>query len=111
MATLNTSSFPPRVLRSFEKFGRDVEVARKKRHLTVAALCERAGVSRALYNRVLHGSPAVSVGAHAMLLFALGLGTPFDELLDVAKDDTGLLLDEERLPKRVRPPRDRSGAL
>ena len=46
-----------------------------------------------------------------MLLFALGRGTPFDDLLDVAEDDTGLLLDEQRLPKRVRLPRDRSGAL
>ncbi len=111
MPAIKTSNFPPRILRAFEKFGRDVEVARKKRHLTVAALCQRAGVSRALYNRVLHGSPAVSAGAHAMLLFALGLGTPFDDLLDVAKDHTGLLLDEERLPKRVRPPRDTSGSL
>lgn len=107
----NTPNFSPRILRSFEKFGRDIEVARKKRHLTVAALCERAGVSRPLYNRVLHGSPGVSAGAHAMLLFALGFGTPYDNLLDAAKDDTGLLLDEERLPKRVRSSRNTSGAL
>jgi len=101
----------PRILRSLEKFGHDLEIARKKRRLTVAALCERAGVSRALYNRVVHGSPGVSAGALAMLLFALGRGTPFDDLLDVAEDDTGLLLDEQRLHKRVRLPRDRSGAL
>ena len=40
-----------------------------------------------------------------MVLFALGRGTPFDTLLDMAQDDTGLLLDQERLPKRVRPAR------
>jgi hypothetical protein len=46
-----------------------------------------------------------------MVLFALGLGTPFDAVLDVAKDDTGLLLDEARLPQRVRIGRRKTGAL
>jgi len=107
----SSSSLPPRIARSLEKFGRDVEVARKKRRLTVVALCERAGISRALYNRLIHGQPGTSVGAYAMVLFALGRATPFDNLLDVASDDTGLFLDEERLPQRVRVPRDTSGAL
>ncbi|KQU78025.1 MULTISPECIES: helix-turn-helix domain-containing protein [unclassified Rhizobacter] len=93
------------MLRSLQKFGSDVEIARKKRRLTVEALCARAGISRALYNRMVHGAPGTSASAIAMVLFALGRGTPFDELLDVTKDDTGLLLDQERLPERVRLPR------
>jgi hypothetical protein len=39
------------------------------------------------------------------------MGTPFDGLIDASKDDTGLLLEEERLPKRVRGPRNKAGAL
>lgn len=46
-----------------------------------------------------------------MVLFALGQGTPFDELLDVSKDHTGLLLDESRLPQRVRGPGKKTGAM
>jgi hypothetical protein len=46
-----------------------------------------------------------------MVLFALGMGTPFDSLMDAAMDDAGLLLEEERLPSRVSSPRKRSGAL
>lgn len=99
------AGLPSRVLRSLQKFGSDVEIARKKRRLTVEALCARAGISRALYNRMVHGAPGTSASAIAMVLFALGRGTPFDELLDVTKDDTGLLLDQERLPERVRLPR------
>jgi len=37
-----------------------------------------------------------------MALFVLGFGDPLGTLIDVSRDDTGLLLDEERLPKRVR---------
>ncbi|WP_431048977.1 helix-turn-helix domain-containing protein [Roseateles sp. L2-2] len=110
MASSAEVRFPPRVLRSLQKFGSDVEIARKKRRLTVEALCSRAGISRPLYSRMVRGAPGTSASAIAMVLFALGCGTPFDDLLDVAKDDTGLLLDQERLPVRVRPPR-KSGAL
>lgn len=46
-----------------------------------------------------------------MVLFALGQGTPFDELLDVSKDHTGLLLDESCLPQRVRGPDRKTGAM
>jgi hypothetical protein len=106
-----TSLLPPRIARSLLKLGRDIEVARKKRRLTISALCERAGISAPLYARLAAGAPGTSVGAYAMVLFALGMGTPFDSLMDAAKDDTGLLLEEERLPKRVRHPRNQSGAL
>jgi len=37
-----------------------------------------------------------------MALFVLGFGYPLRSLIDVSRDDVGLLLDEERLPKRVR---------
>jgi len=102
---------PPRIARSLAKFGRDVDIARKKRRLTVAALCERAGISVPVYWRLVEGAIGTSVGAYVMVLYALGLGTPFDNLLDAAKDDTGLLLDEGRLPRRVRTARNKTGAL
>ncbi len=110
MGTPSESKFPPRVLRSLQKFGSDVEIARKKRRLTVEALCARAGISRPLYNRMIHGAPGTSVSAIAMVLMALGRGSPFDDLLDVTRDDTGLLMDQEHLPQRIRLPR-KSGAL
>lgn len=106
-----TSSLPPRIARSLVKLGHDIEIARKKRRLTIASLCERAGISAPLYRRLVSGSPGTSIGAYALVLFALGRGTPFDTLIDVARDDTGLLLEEERLPRRVRVPRNKSGTL
>ena len=104
-------ALPPLVARSLLKFGRDIDIARKKRRLTVAAVCERAGISPPLYQRLVAGAPGTSVGAYAMVLFALGMGTPLDTLMDAARDSTGLLLEEKRLPKRVRISRKLTGAL
>ena len=101
----------PAVARSLVKLGRDIEVARKKRQLTVAALCGRAGISASLYKRMTEGRPGTAINAYAMVFFALGLGTPMADLVDAGRDDTGLMLDIERLPRRIRPRRDKSGAL
>ena len=111
MISKSHPEIPPRIARSLQKFGVDVEIARKKRRLTMAALSERAGISVPLYRRLVQGAAGTSIGAYAMLLFALGRGTPFDTLLDVGQDDTGLLLDTERLPQRVRMPRVREAGL
>ena len=101
----------PAVARSLVKLGRDIEVARKKRRLTVAALCGRAGISASLYKRMTEGRPGTAINAYAMVFFALGQGTPLADLVDAGRDDTGLMLDIERLPRRIRPRRDKSGAL
>ena len=93
---------PPTVKRSLTKFGSDIATARRKRGLTTRAVAERMGVAKNTYLRVEKGDPAVGVGAYAMALFVLGFGDPLNNLIDVSRDDTGLLLDEERLPKRVR---------
>jgi DNA-binding XRE family transcriptional regulator len=93
---------PPRVRRSFTKFGTDIALARRRRGITVAMMAERIGVSPSTYVRVEKGDPTVSMGVYAMALFALGLGDPFADLADPRQDDQGLLLDAERVPKRVR---------
>lgn len=111
METKPLKRTPSRTERSLVKFGADIEIARKKRRLTVKMVCERASISGTLYTRLIRGSPGTSLGACAQVLFALGVGTPFETLLDVAKDDAGLLLDEQRLPQRVRGPNAGKGAL
>jgi DNA-binding XRE family transcriptional regulator len=90
------------VRRSLVKLGRDVSVARRKRRITQAMMAERIGVAEATYLRIERGDPTVGIAAFAMTLFVLGLGTPFAELVDAARDDQALLLDVERLPARVR---------
>jgi hypothetical protein len=42
------------------------------------------------------------MGVYAMTLFVLGFPDAFADISDPRRDDTGLLLDVDRLPKRVR---------
>lgn len=96
---------PSSVRRSLAKLGHDLSLARKKRGLTVAMMAERLGVGKPTYLRVEKGDATVSMGVYAMTLFILGFGDGLN-VADPARDDQGLLFDEERLPKRVRVKKD-----
>ena len=93
---------PTGLRRSLSKFGHDLAVARRKRQLTVGMMAERTGLAKSTYARIEKGDPAVGMGAYAMALFVLGFGEALGDLTDARRDEEGLLLDEERLPKRVR---------
>jgi transcriptional regulator with XRE-family HTH domain len=93
---------PPKVRRGLKKLGEDIGIARRKRHLTVAMMAERTGTAQTTYQRAEKGDPKVSLGVYAMILFVLGFGDALADLIDARNDEQGLLLDVERLPKRVR---------
>ena len=93
---------PTGIRRSLSKFGHDLAVARRKRHLTIGMMAERTGLAKSTYARIEKGDPTVGMGAYAMALFVLGFGEALGNLTDARRDEVGLLLDEERLPKRVR---------
>ena len=95
-------TLPPKVKRALSKLGTDIAVARKKRGLTTAMMAERLGVAKSTYLKIERGEPTVAMGAYAMTFFVLGFDTALGEILDARRDDQGLLLDTERLPKRVR---------
>jgi DNA-binding XRE family transcriptional regulator len=97
---------PTKVRRSLAKFGGDIAIARRKRNLSVMMMSERLGVAKSTYFRVEKGDPTVSVGAYAMALFTLGFGDVLGDIVDPRRDDQGLLLDAQRLPKRVRTKRE-----
>ena len=93
---------PANLKRAIRKLGHDINTARRRRKLTVAMMTQRAGISKPTYLRVEKGDPNVSFGIYCMVLFALGEADRISDLLDISRDETGLLLDEARLPKRVR---------
>jgi transcriptional regulator with XRE-family HTH domain len=102
MRTASADLLPPPVRNSLRKLGSDLAIARRKRAFTVATMAERTGVAKNTYLKLEKGDPSVSLGAYAMALFVLGFENALSQLADVRTDDTGLLLDNERLPKRVR---------
>jgi len=105
MKSTVAETLPPRVKRALAKLGADVALARKKRSLTSLMMAERLGVAKSTYLKVEKGDPSVALGTYAMTFFALGFDDVLGDILDARHDDRGLLLDLERMPKRVRPPK------
>ncbi len=71
----------------------------------MAMMAERIGAAKTTYLKVEKGDPSVSMGIYAVALYVLGFGEAIGDIVDPGRDDVGLLLDIERLPKRVRPRR------
>jgi transcriptional regulator with XRE-family HTH domain len=70
--------------------------------MAVADLAVRAGTSPSTIARLEKGDPGVAIGTLADILVVLGLVDRLADLIDVRKDDLGLALDAERLPRRGR---------
>lgn len=102
MRSASADVLPLTVRRSLTKLGADLAIARRKRGLTMQMMSERLAVAKSTYVRVEKGDPSVSMGVYAMAFFVLGFGNPLGEVIDSRRDEQGLLLDAERLPKRVR---------
>lgn len=94
--------YPPSVQRALRALGRDIGIARRKRRLPMADFAVRMGVSQGTLIRLEKGEAGVSIGALAMALLALGELQRMEQVLDVSRDDTGLMLDVDSLPKRIR---------
>lgn len=90
------------VIRSIRKLGRDIRSARLRRRLPMSLVAERAGIFVKTLGSLEKGETGVSIGHVAAVIAALGMGTPFSDILDQKNDNFGLLLDEGRLPKRAR---------
>jgi DNA-binding XRE family transcriptional regulator len=102
MRSSNSDVLPVSVRRVLKKLGHDLAIARRKRRLTAMMMAERLAVARTTYLKIEQGDPSVAMGKYAMALFVLGLGDALGQIADPGRDEVGLLLDDERLPKRVR---------
>ncbi|HWK09126.1 MAG TPA: hypothetical protein VNR64_03695 [Vicinamibacterales bacterium] len=112
MKTSRTSAvLPVPVRRALRKLGSDIRDARLRRRIPVAVAAERASIGRSTLNRVEKGDPTVAVGIYATVLFVLGLENRVGDLADARNDATGLQLEEDLLPKRIRTPKPRKKRL
>jgi len=90
------------IKRALNTLGNDLRNARRRRRIPTALLAERSSISRTTLVKIEKGNPGVSLGAYASVLMALGMVDRLTTLADVKHDETGLMLEEERLPKRIR---------
>ena len=84
------------------KLGADIAIARKRRRFTQQRLADGAGVNVATIRRLEKADAGVSLGVLAMVLLTLGESGRLGDLIDVAKDDIGLVISINALPQRVR---------
>ena len=105
---MKKSNPSPSVRRALIRFGEDIKTARLKRRLPMALLAARAFIGLSTLEKIQKGDPGVSLGNYAAVLFSLGFGTPFANLLSSGADEVGLMLEKERLPKRIHQPRKRN---
>lgn len=92
----------PKSKTALERLGRDIRGARLRRGIAVADLAIRAGTSPSSVGRLEKGDAGVAIGTLADVLVVLGLVERLADLIDIRKDDLGLALADERLPRRGR---------
>ena len=87
---------------ALSQLGRDIQTARKRRRMSVADFCSRIGVSDKTLAKLERGDGGVRLETLAMALLALGMLDRLVEIADPASDSTGIGLDREKLPERIR---------
>ena len=91
---------PRKLEKTMTIMGEQIKLARLRRNLSIAQIAERATCSPLTVNRIEKGSPPVSMGIYARVLYALQLD---DDLLLLAKEDTlGRTLQDLGLKHRQR---------
>lgn len=103
-----TPHMPPAATRkALRKLGADIHDARRRRHLPMDVLAERAFTSRSTLQRVESGDHRVSIGIYGAVLQALGLLDNLSQVADVSQDPVGREMAASELPKRVHLPKPR----
>ena len=85
--------------KSLEILGQNLKLARIRRRISAAMMCERACVSHATLTAIEQGKPSVSMAGYMSVLFCLNMHMDME---NVASDDVlGRELQDLQLPKRV----------
>jgi len=87
---------------ALSQLGRDIQTARKRRRMSVADFCSRIGVSDKTLAKLERGDGGVRLETFAMALLALDMLDRLAGIADPASDATGIGLDREKLPERIR---------
>src|SRR5574344_1152833 len=82
---------------ALELMGEQIMLARKRRHLSMQDVADRATVTRLTVSKVEHGDPTVALGIYARVLFALNLEN--DLKLIAGNDPLGRDLQDAELKK------------
>lgn len=94
------TKLPRKLEQKMQIVGEQIKLARLRRNLSIAQIAERATCSPLTVSRVEKGSPSVSFGIYARVLYALQLED--DLLLLAGEDELGRRLQDLSLTQRRR---------
>lgn len=100
-------TLPLPVSRAITQLGQNIERARRRRGLSQDDLAQRMGVSVSTVRRLEAGNPGIALQHLASALLVFGELAKLQEILDTATDSVGLILADEKLPKRIHTKRNR----
>ena len=103
-----SSPVPLPVVRSLNRLGHAISLARRRRHLTQQDLAVRIGTSTHTVRRMEAGHPGTALVHFARVMQVFGELDKLDQLLETSQDTIGLTLMDQKLPQRVRKPRKTS---
>src|SRR5580704_10270785 len=107
-ASQSYPALPVVVADQLQKLGRDLTVARKRRHLSMRDMAARMMVNLKTVQRLEKGDPTVGIGIVAGALWILGLDRRLGDLVAPESDTTGLQEDIKNLPRDFRTTRKRA---
>lgn len=94
------TKLPRKLEQKMAIMGEQIKLARLRHNLSIAQVSKRATCSPLTINRLEKGSPTVSIGIYARVLYALQLD---EDLLLLAKEDSlGHTLQDLSLKRRHR---------
>ncbi len=99
----NSPLLLPRMMRILEDIGTHLKLARLRRKMSAEQMAERANLTRYIVGQIEKGSPAVSMGAYAQVLFVLGMEADLKKL--AADDLLGRKLQDLNLSVKARAPK------
>lgn len=93
-------SLLPRIRVQLTELGQNIRLARKRRGFPATLVAQRAGIARETLAAIERGSPNVSAGHYATVLFVLGLEK--DIALVARDDEMGRKLQDAKLQSRAK---------
>jgi transcriptional regulator with XRE-family HTH domain len=84
---------PRPVTQNLKLMGEQIMLARKRRHLTMQDIADRATVTRLTVSKVEHGDPSVAMGIYVRVLYALNLE---NDIKLIAGDDALVVIFKMR---------------
>ncbi|TBU97188.1 hypothetical protein DNJ95_06540 [Stutzerimonas kirkiae] len=84
------------------RLGANIELARKRRRLSVETICSRAGITAQTYRRLSKGEPGLGIGIMAAVLSAMNLEDDLALIASPSSDEVGISMERAHQPKRIR---------